>query len=124
MSPDQKSCTFTLRKGVKFHDGTPFDAKAVEANFNRFLNNDKPNAWTLVQNWFKSTEIVDDYTIRIHLSKVYILSSTEMAQIYTRIMSPQAIKQYGKELGQHASGTGPWRLAEWIPGQVNCEKEP
>jgi peptide/nickel transport system substrate-binding protein len=115
MSPDQKSCTFTLRMGVKFHDGTPFDAKAVEANFTRFLN-DKPNAWTLVQNWFKSTEIVDDYTIRINLSKVYTPFLTEMAQIYTRIMSPQVIKQYGTELGQHASGTGPWRLSEWVPG--------
>ena len=115
MSPDQKSCTFTLRKGVKFHDGAPLDAKAVEANFARFLN-DKPNAWTLVQNWFKSTEIVDDYTIKINLTKVYTPFLTEMAQIYTRIMSPQSIKQYGMDLGQHPSGTGPWKFDEWTPG--------
>jgi ABC-type transport system substrate-binding protein len=115
ISPDQKSWTFTLRKGVKFHDGTPFDAKSIEANFSRFTK-DKPNAWTLVQSWFKSIDVLDDYTVRINLTKVYTPFLTEMAQIYTRIMSPQSIRQYGMDLGQHPSGTGPWKFDEWIPG--------
>ena len=38
VSPDARVYTFHLRKGVKFHDGTPFNAAAVKANFDRVRN--------------------------------------------------------------------------------------
>ena len=115
MAPDFKSCTFTLRKGVKFHDGTPFDARAVEANFNRIAT-DKPSCWQNVEKWYKSTEVLDDYTIKINLERVYTPFLTEMCYAYTRIISPAALKKYGDKVGQNPSGTGPWKFSEWIPG--------
>jgi peptide/nickel transport system substrate-binding protein len=115
MAPDYRSCVFTLRKGVNFHDGTPFDAKAVEANFNRIVT-DHPNCWKVVEGWFKSTEVIDEYTVKINLSRPYTPFLTEMLQAYARIISPLAIKQYGMKLGQTPSGTGPWKFVEWIPG--------
>ena len=115
MAPDFKSCVFRLRKGVKFHDGTPFNAKAVEANFNR-ISKDKPKAWRFIEPWFKSTDVLDEYSIRINLSQVYTPFLTEMAQIYTRMISPLAIEKYGEQLGNNPSGTGPWKLSKWDPG--------
>jgi peptide/nickel transport system substrate-binding protein len=115
MASDGKSCVFHLRKGVKFHDGTPFNAQAVAANFDR-LANDRPNGWKFVGAWFNSTEIIDDFTIRINLKEVYLPFMTEMAQLYTRMASPAAIKKYGLDLGNNACGTGPWKFSEWVPG--------
>src|SRR4030042_2158686 len=108
LAPDQKSCTFTLRKGVKFHDGTPFDARAVEANFNRIATA-RPSCWQNVEKWFKSTEVIDEYTIKINLSRVYTPFLTEMCYAYTRIISPAALKKHGDKVGKNPSGTGPWK---------------
>ena len=113
MAPDYKSCVFHLRKGVKFHDGTPFDAKAVEANFNRIR---EVKAWKFVGAWFDSTEIIDDYTIKINLKQVYTPFLTEMAQLYTRMISPLALEKYGLNVGNNPSGTGPWKFSKWDPG--------
>jgi peptide/nickel transport system substrate-binding protein len=115
MAPDYKSCVFNLRKGVKFHDGAPFNAKAVEANFNR-LEKERLKGWRFVGAWFKSMDIIDDYTIRVNLKEAYTPYLTEMAQLYTRIISPAAIQKYGMELGNHPSGTGPWKFSRWDPG--------
>jgi len=116
MAPDGKSYVFNLRKGVKFHDGAPFDAKAVEANFNR-ISKENLKAWKFVETWFKSTEIIDDYTIRINLKGVYTPFLNDMAQLYTRMVSPLAIEKYGPELGKNPSGTGPWKFSKWVPGE-------
>ncbi len=114
MAPDSKSCVFHLRKGVTFHDGTPFDAKAVAANFKRMPD---VKAWKFVGAWFESTEIIDDHTIRINLKQVYTPFLTEMAQLYTRMISPKAIETYGLDLGNNPSGTGPWKFSKWEPGE-------
>ncbi len=124
LAKDQKSCVFHLRKGVKFHDGAPFDAKAVAANYDRLVNK-RPNAWKIVKGWFKSTEIIDEYTIRINLTKPYAPFFTELVQAYCRIISPAAIEKYGMDLGLHPSGTGPWKFVEWMPGEkIVCAKNP
>jgi len=116
MAPDLKSCVFTLRKGVKFHDGAPFNAKAVEANFTR-LSKEQLKGWRFVAVWFKSIDILDEYTIRINLKEPYTPFLTEMAQLYTRMISPLAIQKYGMELGKNPSGTGPWKFSRWTPGE-------
>ena len=116
MAPDHKSCVFYLRKGVKFHEGAPFNAKAVEANFNR-MSKENLKAWKFVEIWFKSIEVIDDYTIRINLKDVYTPFLTEMAQLYTRMVSPLAIEKYGAELGKNPSGTAPWKFSKWNPGE-------
>jgi ABC-type transport system substrate-binding protein len=56
--PAAKTMTFNLRKGVKFHDGTDFNAQAVKWNWELIMAAKKaPN--------FKSVEVIDDYTIRV-----------------------------------------------------------
>ena len=86
VSDDGLVYTVKLRKGVKFHDGTEFQADAVKANFDRVTN--KANAlrrYSLYNNIAK-TEVVDPYTVRITLHKpfsAFILSSR--GNFYTRL---------------------------------------
>jgi len=71
----------------------------------------------MAKNWFKSTEIIDDYTIKINLNQVYTPFLVGLTQMYARIISPVAIKKYGMKLGNNPSGTGPWKFSEWVPGE-------
>lgn len=114
-----KTYTFKLRKGVKFHDGTPFNAEAVKFNFDRMLDKNHPyhNTGPFPLSFFfsaiKKTEVIDDYTVRMTLDKPYAPLLSNLAYPTGLIVSPAAVKKYGKEYGRHPSGTGPFKFVEW-----------
>jgi len=65
-SKDGLSWTFTLRKGVKFHDGTPFNGRGGEVqNFDRFLGPEKPLKSGLHDPIIKSVEVVNEYNRQV-----------------------------------------------------------
>jgi peptide/nickel transport system substrate-binding protein len=115
-SPDQQTWTFHLRKGVKFHDGTPFDANAVKVSIERLQKIGKGPSWIVSP--FKQIDAVDPSTVQIKLSSVYAPFLPVMASTYgMAIVSPTAVKDYEKDndLAQnwfhdHAVGTGPYML--------------
>ncbi len=108
VSSDGKTITFKLRKGVKFHDGTDFNAQAAKFNLELMINSTRPVLKTI-----KSVDIVDDYTIRVNLSTYDALILYEMAQ--TAFMaSPTAIEKNGKKWAEtHAVGTGAFKLKKY-----------
>jgi len=108
VSSDGKTITCKLRKGVKFHDGTDFNAQAAKFNLDLMINSTRP-----VMKSIKSVDIVDDYTIRVNLSTYDALVLYEMAQ--TGFMaSPTAIKKNGKKWAEtHAVGTGAFKLKKY-----------
>jgi len=113
LAPDLSSYTFKLRKGVKFHDGTDFNAEAVKWNFDRVLDSPQPFLKEV-----SSIEVLDEYTIRLNLSdwSCVILSDLEREPLF--IMSPTAFKELGHDgVTNHPVGTGPWMLSDWIRGQ-------
>src|SRR6202795_3719940 len=74
MSADGLAWTFKLRRGVRFHDGTPLDAAAVKWSFDRVIDPTHPHAkigkWSFVVGYLssvKSVEVVDPATVRLHL---------------------------------------------------------
>lgn len=106
--------TFKLRTGVKFHDGTPFNAAAVKANIDRFFTGDKPlrtSNWTTV---IERMDVVDDQTVRFVTKGVNAFFLTTVADNSGYIVSPDAIKKFGKDLSKNAVGTGPFKFSEWI----------
>ena len=119
VSPDGLVYTVTLKKGVKFHDGTEFQADAVKANFDRVTN--KANAlrrYTLYYNIAK-TEVVDPYTVRFTLHKPFSAFINQLGHASGAMICPSAIKKYpGKELAFHPCGTGPFIVKDYNPSEI------
>lgn len=117
VSKDQLTWTFKLRKGVKFHDGTPFNAAAVKYNLDRLTNPTKTTRRTaLYAPFIKSVEVVDDYTIKIVSEKPFGPILAHFAHGAGGIVSPAALEKYGDDIALRPVGTGPYRFVEWVPG--------
>ncbi|MDR7428425.1 MAG: glutathione ABC transporter substrate-binding protein [Armatimonadota bacterium] len=117
VSSDHLTWTFYLRRGVRFHDGSEFNAQAVKVNLDRVTTPAKPTRRTsLYQPFIKSAEVVDPYTIRIVTPKPFGALLAHLAHGAGGIVSPVALRRYGDKIGLNPVGTGPFRFVEWIPG--------
>ncbi|HWQ41624.1 MAG TPA: ABC transporter substrate-binding protein [Desulfosporosinus sp.] len=116
-STDGKEWTFKLRKGVKFTDGTPFNAEAVKFNVERQLppnpTADMPYAdFTL--GMVDKVVAVDENTVKFILKTPYAPFLLNLAMsLSAPIGSPTAIKKFGKDFGSNPVGTGPFVFAGW-----------
>jgi len=115
-SKDGLTWTFKLRKGVKFHDGTPFDAKAVKYFFDRVLGDEKPFKASLYTPVVQGAEVIDDSTVRVILKQPFGAFLFIMAHSAGAIVSPAAHQKWGKDLALHPVGTGPFKFVEWMKG--------
>jgi peptide/nickel transport system substrate-binding protein len=125
VSPDQKEVTFKLRQGIKFTDGTDFNADAVKFHFDSIM--DPANASPVLPyiGKLKSVTVVDPYTVKFTFDEPYAPFFVNMSYSYGGINSPTAVKKWGAEYGRHPVGTGPYMLQEWIPGsQITLVKNP
>jgi peptide/nickel transport system substrate-binding protein len=123
-SDDGKTWTFDLRPGVKFHDGTPFDADAVVLTFDRITNKQSPlhDAEILNDTLYQdiaSVERIDPLKVVFHLKRPLAPSLfLGNLTVYTAfIPSPTALKKDPKAFGRAPVGTGAWRLVRWEADQ-------
>jgi peptide/nickel transport system substrate-binding protein len=111
---DPTTLVFTLRQGVKFHDGTDFNADAVKFNIERYLTApDSARKSDLAS--VQSVEAQDANTAVFHLKKP---DGTLLAALVDRagmMLSPAAVRQAGSQLGTNplGAGTGPFQFVEW-----------
>ena len=113
VSKDGLTYTVKLRQGIKFHDGTALNAEAVKINLDRASN---PDSHLKRYNLFKmidKTEAVDANTVKIVLKAPFSAFVNNLAHPAAAIISPAALKQYGKEIGFHPVGTGPYQFVTW-----------
>jgi len=116
ISDDGLTYTFHLRDDVVFHDGTPFDAQAVKFNLDRIADPaTKSQKAIFMLGPYESTEIVDDYTVKVHLKEPYAPFLDSASQVYLGMASPTAIEKWGADYQLHQVGTGPFILKEYIP---------
>lgn len=115
-SDDGESWIFRLRPGVRFHDGTPFDAAAAVTNIDAILANRERHAWLGLIARIVEAEALDAGTMRLRLDGPYYPTLMELALIRpVRFVSPAALRP---DRGISAPiGTGPWRLAESVRGE-------
>jgi peptide/nickel transport system substrate-binding protein len=109
---------FRLRRGVKFHDGTDFDAAAVKYNLDRIVEGRFPTPYTgLWRDMLDKLVVVDPHTVRFELKApspgfYWNIASTLF------IGSPTAMERHGAEFGvKSAAGTGPFILKSFTPNQ-------
>ncbi|HEU5423742.1 MAG TPA: ABC transporter substrate-binding protein [Nitrolancea sp.] len=116
-SSDAKEFTFKLAKGVKFQDGTPFNAQAVKDSFDRVLAKDsKLKRHGYFSAAIDHVEVVDDGTVKIVSQNPFAAMVATIAHPAGGIASPTAIKKYGTDFGTHPVGTGPYQFSEWVRG--------
>lgn len=124
-SPDGLSWEFRLRKGVKFHDGTPFDAEAVVFTMQRLLderNPLRPPVKVPYDSYYrgivKSVAAKDPHTVLFTLEKPSATFLPNMAMFAAAVVSPTAVRKTGAALfGKNPVGTGPFRFDSWSQGE-------
>ena len=121
ISIDGKEITFHLRKGVKFHDGTDFNADAVVFSFARQYDLNHPyhqygkwNMWKYLFNDVDRMEKIDEYTVKLVLKRSNASIITSLAHYRVAIVSPANTEKYKEDAFKHPCGTGPFKFVEWI----------
>lgn len=114
MSADGLTYTFKLRTGVKFHDGTDFDAHAVKLSLERVLNRDNKLLRYNQFNRVEKVDVLNSTTVRITLKEPFGPFINSLAHPTAAIISPAALKKWGnKDIAFHPVGTGPFEFVEW-----------
>jgi peptide/nickel transport system substrate-binding protein len=130
ISEDGKTFTFTLRKGVKFHNGRELTAEDVKYSIERVVN---PATQSPGAGFFGSIEgfgeasagdgtlsgitVVDPHTVRFQLSRPDATFLHVMALNFAHIVPKEEVEKYGADFGKHPVGSGAFRMTEWTLGQ-------
>lgn len=113
-SKDGLVYTFKLRTGVKFHDGTDFNAAAVKANLDRVMNPDNRLLRATQFNRIAKVEALDAATLRVTLKEPFAPFINSLAHASAAVISPAALQKWGnKDIAFHPVGTGPFEFVEW-----------
>jgi ABC-type transport system substrate-binding protein len=122
-SEDVMTFKLTLRSGVKFSDGTPYDAAAVVKNFERIR--DPKNRCRCVSDLstIASVEATGPLEITFRMKSPSAHFPATLADVAGMVVSPTAVQTYGADFGNHGIGAGPFKLKEWQRGaQVIFER--
>lgn len=114
VSKDGLVYTFKLRAGVKFHDGTDFNAEAVKTTLDRVTNLDNKLARINQFNRIEKVEVESPLSVRITLKEPFGPFINSLAHASAAMISPTALKKYGnKDIAFNPVGTGPFTFVEW-----------
>ncbi len=130
VSADGLVYTFHLREGVRFQDGSAFDAAAVLYSFTRILDPEvgSSRGWVLEgvkgaaafmagrADGVAGLEAPDPRTVRITLEAPLAHFPALLAMPAGYVVSPEAVRKWGPDYGYHPVGTGPWILESWREG--------
>src|SRR5918997_3723324 len=115
VSDDELVYTFHLREGVKFHDGTPFNAEAVKFNLDRYQEKDSVRSTEVEP--IESVEVVDDMTVRVELEEVFAPFLAVLTDRAGVMVSPKAIEEGNGKVSENPVGTGPFKFVERRRGE-------
>jgi peptide/nickel transport system substrate-binding protein len=127
VSTDGTMYTFKLRTGIKFHDGTPFDADAVVFSLLR-QHDPKHEAFGYAKIWsywndmgmntlVKSINKIDNTTVQFVLARPEAPFLANMAMAFASIVSPTAVRKYKEDFAKNPVGTGPFKFVSWTKGE-------
>jgi peptide/nickel transport system substrate-binding protein len=124
-SDDGKVYTFKLRKGVKFHDGTPLNAETAVWSFHRQMDARHPahfasakfEYWGAMYSMVESVKAADAMTVEIRLKEPHAPFLLNMAMFPVSLLSPAALATYGEKMQSNPVGTGPFKFREWKRGE-------
>jgi len=122
VADDGMAYTFHLRKGVTFHDGTPFNAQSFVKGLDRLKKGDPNSIYNTgpVESYIDFTygavdsyKAVDDNTVSFKLKHAFAPFLTSLAMVWNGVVSPDAAIKSGKDFRNNPVGTGPFMFKEW-----------
>ena len=115
--PDDRTYVFTLREGVKFHDGETMKAADVKFSIDRAMG-PLGTANKLYTDHIESVEATDDRTVTIRLKAPFTPFLTSLTLTWASIVSRKSVENLGENLNMDATGvgTGPFRFSQWTKG--------
>jgi peptide/nickel transport system substrate-binding protein len=122
VSPDAKAYTFKLRQDVTFHDGTPFNAAAVKATFDRVADPKLKALLIGLLGPYSGTDVVDTFTARVNFTDTYPVFLNNLSATGIRPVSPTAAQKFGPDFGTNIVGTGPFKLRPFAPDKIVFER--
>lgn len=112
---EELTYTMKLRQGVKFHDGTDFNAEVCAWNLELYKN-EGVQAGAFLKN-LESVELVDEYTVKLHLTQWDSLIPYSLMRQAGWMQSKAAYEEKGAEyMREHPVGTGPFKFVSWERG--------
>lgn len=115
--PDETTLIFNLREGVKFHDGSDFNAEVAKWNLDRLMTHPRSGAKSLLDS-INTVSIIDDYTIELKLkypAAGLLGALSGSAQSTTAMISKVAMEKMGEDaFATNPVGTGPFRFESWV----------
>lgn len=110
---DPTTYAFELREGLTFHDGTPLDAAAVKANFDRMLDPETGSPRRSELGPLAEVEVTGDLTFTIRLSEPFAPFLQVLSNRAGMMVSPTALEELGEDFASRAVGAGPFRVVSW-----------
>lgn len=123
ISQDGRSYVFHLKRDVRFHDGTPLTARAVQWNFERMLDPRHPYHHTgpfPLAFFFEDVAevtVLDAHTVSFRLKQPFAPLLANLAYPAGYLVSPAAVQRWGTDYQRHPAGTGPFYFEDWLPGR-------
>ena len=131
ISDDGLTYTFYLRPGVKFHTGQEVTANDVKFTFERLYDPELASPASFFGTFIvgatdklegnvtevEGIKVIDDYTIEFTLSEPYGAFLAELVTPSLGILSQEEVEKWGLDYGVHPSGTGPFKLQDWVRGE-------
>ncbi|WP_210492146.1 ABC transporter substrate-binding protein [Patulibacter sp. SYSU D01012] len=127
-TPDPRTRVFTLRRGVRFHDGDAFGPEDVVASLRRAADGDAGSIWSSAFRSVRSVRATGPHQVTVRLARPDVLFDGYLATTAGAIESASFLRKAGRDYGSPSvgiDGTGPYRFAAWRQGQaIELERAP
>ena len=123
LSTDGRQLTIRLRRGIRFHDGTLFDANAVKWNLDYFRNPDNRVTFRFLLSEVTAVDVLDANTVRVTSGRPFVPLLAHLTHDFVGMHSQAAVERaggmrppQGMPYGAAPVGTGPYKFREWVRG--------
>lgn len=121
---DQLTWTFKLKEGIKFSDGTDFNAEAAKYSLDLMSDEEFSHVYYNQFGVIKDVEVLDEYTVQFKTETPFAPLLINLAHRSAGMVSPTAREEWGEDFTLHPVGTGPYQLQSWEGDTLVLERNP